>query len=346
MAWTTGTCSSYRDLLAQIVAFATANGWTTMRSTTTFSWNAITDEREVVLRGDCGAATLPHVGFRTFTEAGSVQGILLAGFTGHSGAAFGSLPNASPTTSPSATAGTYIPVLSGGGSFWLSATPRRICGVYKAAGAPTAYLSFYAGLLNPFRTEVEDPFPFFLGSSCAVSTQAPNSTGANVTGIVEAASPNGVSGPCFWFRSDDATWKEAKNSENAVAHRDYVLYPFGKPKLFQAGDAKEIVSDGVLILQSSIIPLDRTTPTRKLYPSPGDESPLWPVVLIATPDGTGSSSDYAVGELDGVYWLSGVKDNGSNRAAEDTITIGGTTYRVFQNGAQTDSHQFWCLAQA
>lgn len=345
MAWTTGTCADYRDLLAQIRVFAAANGWTVLRNTTTFSWNSITDEREVVLRGDCGTATLPHVGFRTFTETGSVQGILLAGFSGYNAGAFGSLPSASPVTSPSASGGTYIPVLSGGGTFWLSVTKRRIAGVYKAAGGVTAYISFYAGLLNSFRSEVEDEFPFFLGSSCAVSTQAPDSAGANVTGIVEAASPSGVAGPCYWYRSDDASWQQVRNSEAGAADDNFVLWPFGKPKAFAGGGAKEIVTMSTLTHWEGIVKLDRSSATRSLKPSPDSGGNIylpWPVTLISTPDGTGSANDFVVGELHGVHWIS----TGGTLVAEDTVTYGGRTFRVFKNGAQTEPYQFFVLEQA
>lgn len=345
MTWITSTAASYRILAGAIRDAATANGWTAVRDVATYAWNSLTDELEIVLRGAAGTVTLPHIGMRTYTQAGPKPGILLAGFSGHpsTGTAFGSLPNASPTTAPSNTAGTYIPVPAGGVTYWLSVTPRRIVGVVRTG---SIYLSFYAGLLNPYETELESAFPFFLGSSCAIANQTPD-TSINTTGIVEAASPSGVSGPCFWFRSSDATWREAKNSEAGAESSVDVLYPLGRPSLL-FGDAKLIVAESAISFWNGIGNNTRASATRKLLPSPdsgGNISLPVPVTLISTPTGLGGADDKIIGELDGVYWISGSKADGSSVVAEETFTIDGQQYRIFPNGGQTAEYLFFALAE-
>ena len=52
------------------------------------------------------------------------------------------------------------------------------------------------------------------------------------------------------------------------------------------------------------------------------------------------------GELDGVYWIPGTTSAGASVAAQDTITISSTRYKIFPNVHRRERYSFFAIKEA
>ena len=333
----------------------TDTGWAAVRDQNNYSENGVDDEKEVVLEGTVAGGTTPFIGYRTYTDTEAAEtryGVLCVGMTGHNiGLDFENQPAVAPNTTPTTSSGSYIPLLNAAMPLWLSFTGRKMAGVVKTQGASIlAYQSFYVGLLNPFGTTVENPYPLIIAASSGNSEKPPDDGSIYITGITEAISPAGVSGPIFFRRISDASWQQVRNNENDSADHDHILYPVGEPlAIASTTDENYVVDDGPFTFFDGICRNNSDPASRYLLPSPnvaGDLVLLVPVTLVRTPDGTNTVDCDIHGELDNVFWISGTKDDGDPITVEDTITISGTRYRIFANGHRRERYSFFCMEEA
>lgn len=159
MAYTFGTAANYKDLLAIMVTFAAANGWTVLEQSAT----------RVYLRGE-GLAGLDEIYCGVETYEDPVNGRYNWSMVGSWGYRAGRALNAHPMSSNRA--GTDLIVghfWNAAMPYWMVCTPRRIIVCAKVG---TTYQMVYLGLLTPPATDAQYPYPLFIGGSGKVLTQS------------------------------------------------------------------------------------------------------------------------------------------------------------------------------
>ena len=329
-------------------------GMTALRDRHDYSYNSVTDEKEVVLEGTNTGSDKPYLGFRSFSEPDGVSTryhVLLTMMTSHNaGLSFDSQSNILQST-PHATAQVSIPCLNSSMSMWISATERRISGCVKTVGgSTTAYQTFFTGLLNPFGTVTENPWPAIVAASCPSMDYAPDdATGGHISGITEAYWISGVTAPIRMFQTSTMTWVSIRNFNGSTQSFTRVVYPVGEPTaIVDTTDPNMIVDEGPVIFTNGIVDPSAGTATQTLKPAPdsgGDKFALIPATVIRTPSGDLANTDIH-GEMDGVFFVSATKADGSTIASEDTITENGVRYRVFANGPRTNRYSYLAMLEA
>lgn len=333
----------------------TDTGWTALRNRNSYTFNSVTNEKEVIMQGTVVGGDAPIVGFRSYTATVGIDtryGILLAGFTGYNaGTAFDGQAGVGPGTgAPNSSSGAHVPLLNASQPTWCSVNGRRIVFVVKTVGASiTAYQSAYVGLLDPFGTANENPYPLFVGGSSAAHNTAPDVGSNEVTGLTEAVSPAGRSGPLWFRRLTDTSWVEVRNSENGSEQQDHVIYPVGESRSHSTTNSQfAIVGDGRWKWTNGIALNTGATATRLFKPTPdsgGDLFLLVPATLIRTPDSTNLANDDVHGQLSAVWWMSGTKTDGTKVNPEDTIAEGNTRYTIFACAHRREQYSFFALQE-
>jgi len=361
----------------------TDTGWTAMRNDNDYLVNAINSEKEIILRGTvAGSYDEPYVGFRTYTQTSGVttnRGWILNGFDGfNSGLSYASQPNAGPTYSsgsvgePLAARGPYFLLDDDAQDYWFSVSGRRLICVVKAVGTTTTtYQSMYAGLMNPFGTASESPYPMYLSASTGTANTAFDAGAALVTGMTELSLSGAATGAAAYFRDDSTgTYIRVRNGDGTSPasisttigdpfNARSVLYPIGSVVPLTSGtdsgtnatNASRLVfcNDSSQFINNPGV-TGFGTATAVLRPTIGDnELLLIPCVVYTGPGSNNTPNDSNTkfrGELDGVYWIPGTNSSGASVASEDTITISGVRYKIFANAHRTQRYCFWALKEA
>lgn len=173
MAYTSGTATNYKDLLAILATFAAANGWTILEQTTTLLY----------LRGE-GAAGVDeiYVGIEAFenTSSGYYNWSLVGSWGWRSGRAIDKQPISSGKR--------YTYLWNSAIPYWMVASPRRII---VAAKITTTFQTIYLGFGNPPATDSQYPYPLIIGGCGSTAAQAYSATG---TGNSAFWANNGLNG--------------------------------------------------------------------------------------------------------------------------------------------------------
>jgi hypothetical protein len=336
----------------------TATGQSCVRNTNNWTFNGLTDEKEVVLLGTVSGGDAPYVGFRSFTgtDGGDTRyGLQLSGMTSHNpGLAYTNQTGYGPIAGdPNDNNGSYLVMFdNANASFWLSITGRRILIINKAVGgATTSYISTYIGLGNPLATTVENPYPLMIFASCCRYRNAPDEGGDEITGLTEATRPDpSAGGPCYFRRITDGLWRQVINNDNGSVNSEHNVYPVGKTlDISDSSSPGNLVRDGGFTWFDGIADNTGAAASRIMKPTPdsGDDIfPLIPALLINTPDATNTIDVDIHAELDGVFWLSGTKEDGSLVTPEDTTTSSGNRYRIFACGHRRERYSFFAIKEA
>ena len=320
-----------------------------------------TAERCLILEGNGGASETIFVGFQTYqTSDVSTFNVCYNwschGFTGFNNAlTFASQVGISPGLPAgvvSTTTGAFMPLKTSTAfdiDFWFYFTNRRLIIVAKVAnGIITHYISGYFGYMNPFGTSIESPYPLLIGASSSRHNTLFSDTEPRITGIGEVMGISGRTGP-MWYWGNDSVWHEIKNSSatdtgsiSRTSSNDYIAYPGAKPNTSLAATEDQVIADGsgfdwIDIIPNSGIP---GTPLLKLQDTPmtgGNLKLLVPVTIIAS-----EASDLeVVGELDDVFWFSGV----GGVTSESTFAEGLELFRVFQNGNRAQEFSLFAVRE-
>jgi hypothetical protein len=185
----TGTTGfAHREMLLRIKTLAEANGWTTLRYTTT-----VPDSHELILRGVGLSGTEEiFVGVRTYENVASdYYNLAVAGFTGYVGA---NAWSAQPGFLESG-----IPCHNQRCDYWLAINAQRIAFALKV-GTPV-YESGYIGKYLPYALPTQYPYPLCVGGML---------NGAAATRYSDTAHsmPYKGSRTNFRVRWFDGTWKQ------------------------------------------------------------------------------------------------------------------------------------------
>lgn len=333
----------------------TDTGWLFLRDNHDYTADGVTDEKEIIMQGTVVDGDIPIIGFRSYSDSVSAStdrwGFLMSGFTAFNSAlSYDTQPGKGPAVVPGST-GSHVLLLDQAMPFRMSVTGRKMAGDFKTVGASvTSYHSFYIGLMNPYGTATESPYPMFIGGSGAIFNTSVDAAGLSITGITEAIEPAGGVGPCWFRRLSDGAWVVVKNSDNGVVSKSYVLYPVGQPNVIgSSSDPNQIVDVGNMTFFDGICLNTGGVATRLMIPTPDSGGDLFlpiPVTLIQSPDTANGAGNVIGGELDNVFWISGTDDVGAKIVVEDTFMIGSDRYTVFRNAHRTERYSFFAMKEA
>lgn len=311
-----------------------------------------TGEREVILEGIGSGSDQIFVGFKSYNDGGSgARNVIVHGFTGFDSAlSYNSQPGRSPgdetATSGADFGGAIMPLTNSTITWWISVKPRRIVAVARTG---TCYASCYMGLLNPFATGGEWPYPIFICASTNERFRLPSSSDISTSGIADPITFSTRVGPGF-VRNPAGSWNEVYNST-------------------WSGTTRTRRTNGTVIsppnaLSGLAIPADdnwfNASTSGQMHfedfapqsGNPGTQDTRWlPTTnaggnfyikipsTLAYSDGTAPGG--IRGEMDGVFWF----DANATIVAENRLVENNDRFTVFQNGVRSDSWALWCLKE-
>jgi len=291
------------------------------------------------------------IGARSGYEAGIDQRLWeLAGFTGWNGSSdWEAQPGISPGRNDFTNLDGCALMLSQSATpFWFYATLRRIIIVANVGGN---YQSAHLGLLDPYGTNTEIPYPMYI---CGMSDRFNESIGGAPMWMRGPADPtarfNSTTSPGPGvFRDGDGAWYKVSNGlfdgtdiGNNNTH-DYFVYPCAKVKTSGLSPEDSFASIvGNFVWDRMIPPNKAGQPTARFMPSPDpvDGDIYWPIPCVVIRS-KGTSTHRALGEINGLYWImaeSGVQ-------TEDRIIAGNRYFRVFQMGVNSESYAHFCVEE-
>jgi hypothetical protein len=312
MAWETGTATNQADLLAKIVTFLTTNAtlvglsqnWTDLgvaSGQTSGKW----------LRGPGLAGTDQiFVGLQSVNDVpDDIYGIEVRGAAGFSSAlSFANQVGSSPIS--------YVACWDSPMTYWIVASGRRFVVVIKVS---TTYHAIYGGLILPYGTPSQYPYPLFIGAENATNLRWSDTSVGNRQfvdpGATSTATNTGVNlmfPDGSWQYFSNFTNSSGNDSLNTTTNRSIWPYAGGENATEVDNRLREMRDniDGTYTLLPLI--LNCALPSRQVF-----------------------------GELDGCYWVSGF-----GNAAENIVTISGQDYLVVQNIFRTNRWNYWALKLA
>ena len=327
----------------------------------TFGNATAQDERVVILEGN--STPLPLVGIRVYTGAGAttattIRNWSLNGFTGfNNGLVYSQQPGISPGDSRVlATGGAYVPLRDFDAShpidFGFTIDNRRIVMWAQVRNATvTHFASMYIGLMDPFGTAAEVPYPIYIcGCTSRFNAVYSDTDIARMTGLTEVIGRTGSPGP-GWLRRVDNEWQEVRNSNGSdggtpsrSVDQQYMVYPAGLGIDYNVVvNEDSLAGDGDFDWQD-IIPATGVpgSDTYKFYGAPGT-TPTYELeqATVFSTDTTEAEWEMK-GELNGVYWVS-VAPGGIER---DTALIGSERYTIIPNGNRKFDWTYMAIRQS
>lgn len=348
------------------------SGWSVdNRNTNNTTFNGLTNEKEVVIKGDAaGRTNKPYIGIATFTRTSGLNTrycIAFHGMTAHNQAiALSAQPGLLGNPGTWSDERPYLLCDENqlqSMDFWLSVSDRRICGVLDTnSGAATSddrqFHQFYVGFINSFGTEVEDPYPMFVGAASRATNIDPSASTTNLTGLSECLSPFNTGGPfangMYFYRPEDSSWVNVENSELvADQERNTVMFPICNiATISSPSNSSDVVAfDSPVTFYNGIGEQDRSVSSRRLHPVPGTTPKPYPIPLTIVSRGGGSSVsqtlDFVRGNLDGCFWVYNTDGAGATitNFGLDIITVGSDRYRVFHTHVQRQLYHYICMKE-
>lgn len=331
----------------------TDTGHTAVANRNDYSFNGVTTEKEVILQGTVAGGLPPLVGLRTYTATSGTTryGILIAGMDSfNSSLAFTAQPNIGPNADPASNSGICWLMYEQAMPYWFRITPRCIVANLKAVGgATTTDMSMYAGLLNPFGTQVEVPYPMYLSATTGAHVRRPEDGGSFVTGLTEGMTDAVGQRAAVVRLISDGSWTACYNVVNfTTPNTGHVIYPVGANAIPTSGSVEDQISGaGQFALCVGTAGVSQTgggAATQVLMPTVGSNEHLLIPATILTGDTTINDAETLIrGELDGVFWHPGTKSDGTKVVREDTVTISGVRYVLFQNAHRTENYSYFAL---
>ncbi len=307
MAWETGSATDYDDLLDKLKTFLTTNSVLVAASQ---NWTVMKDEilvsdRYVYLRGPGLASNDQiHVNIRRFfSTVGGAYNWEYRGATSYNGGVvYENQPGGSDYCFQCLSNGTI--------TYWFFANGRRFIVVAKIG---TVFTSAYAGLILPYALPSEYPYPLFIGATSYLESRLYSETAL----LTQA----------FW----KGGW--GVNIDSQLRSGTKLRLPDGYWMSFIQNYVAVYWSEG-----GHIWPYFSSNQTANIDPGIGD--------LTKNADGSYSLLSVVLysevyiepniyGEMDGVFHVPGIDLN-----SEDTLTIGGDTYIVFQNVEDVGRNDF------
>lgn len=280
--------TDYSNLLALLKTFALANGWTSLEDTAD----------KLVLQGEgLGGTDEINIAFQKYANAGSgAYGWRLNGYSSYvgTGSNFLGQPGAIQTTQISGGGYPSLPLWNSTIPYWFIGNERRLIVIAKVG---TTYQMAYLGFFLPFASPSQYPYPLAIGGSfinSAGNTEGHYAGASGATCAFWTALSNSTSISSMMSRLPGGSWYSVANSSSEGAQNSFGMFPYNQADNVYMRDAV----DGSAILTPIEIHQSSTSPV----------------------------SHHRLGELDGVYHVSGF-----SQSAENIITIGGDDHLVVPN---------------
>lgn len=325
MATTSGTATSYHDLLDKLRLYLVAQGWTQK------AWTApgsITAQASLQMMGPgSGSGREVYVNIKTVADATApYYSWRVRGATGYvSGAAEGLNPG-------ELGANVYFNLWQNTIDYFFYVNDRRFIVVAKCS---TAYMCLYAGLFLPFGAPAQYPYPMFIGGDYRLPVTWSTTDSSRRFFIDPGTSMNSGGDSNAWVRLPSGVWAGVANAINGAANDQSVSPTTGQVSMWpQKGDHNATSSDNLEAFGhgtgtgATIRALDNFVTTRQ------GERGLLPAMIIKQDEPT-------LGVLDGVF-----VPLGNGLATEQTMTVGSDTYKAFQNIQRASGNDFMFIKQA
>lgn len=288
--------ASHTDLLAIIRTFANANS--------AVEQEYVAGDRYITKLVGGGSDAI-YFGLKVFTDGGAaVYGLVLQGYTGfQSGQAFDSQLGAISSNPPALAAWNSTI------TYWLFLNTRRLIIVAKVSGT---YHIAYCGLILPYGTPAQWPYPLLIGGSTyrgdtdnSNKPYAYSVTSGKVSNFWNPINANSSLGTLA-IRDGGGSWVKLLNTETANSYANKGTFPY--------------------------LYATRYANARKTI---GGNDLLTPIMVC-------NNSPLGIyGELDGMRHVAG-----DGLTAEQTITVGSDTYIVFPNVSRTAADQWVAIKRA
>lgn len=315
MAVQTGSATTYHDALDKLRIFCgSVLGWTVLR------WDApagILNNGELIVRPIGTGDYRPILSVRSFSDAPN------AFYHWRVAAAMDFDALQLQLNQPGSSPGAYVPLSNGAMTYWFYGNDRRVICVFKSG---TNYSFLYLGLFLPFALPNEYRRPLYVGG-VGDTMRAWNESNTRNSFFADP----GPAGSFFMDRADN--WVNTVNrgstttaDPNPVVNTvDSCIWPkkagFGSGSA-QTGTAYAWTYQGLI----------------QMRPNALGEVPLFPLCILSRPENSGNGA--LMGALDGCYDVPAF-----NKIAEQTLTYGGNTYRIFPNMFRTVASQFLAIEE-
>lgn len=311
-----GTATNYSDLLDKLVTFAVGTTW----------WTQLQhDASMTVLQGSGAGTDEIIVAFRKYSDVPSdTYGWDINGYTGYTGGlGFLSQPGAIPA-SPVASAYPRMPLWNSSIPYWFIVNSRRIVVVAKVS---TVFMMAYAGFILPYATPGQWPYPLFVGGTTW--------EGSASTKRFSSATNDDYA---FWRDEDNSSGSGMSLKQSSFKLR----HPGGQWR--STGTAFVSPFSAVLIQSTGMYPYNLAVMSganfaglhvKNLANNLDGSYTLIPIHYRESVSGTGNLDSGLMGELDGIYYVSG-----QSNAPENVITVGLTNYLVVPNIFRTAIDHF------
>ncbi|MCP4993145.1 MAG: hypothetical protein GY934_05075 [Gammaproteobacteria bacterium] len=302
--------------------------------TLTVTWDTTTSRRLYLHNTNSDV----YIGIRTeYNATYTAYTWKLAGFTGYTSA---SIPwDTQPGYSNDGVC--YVSLANTPINFWFAVNDNRIVGMFEVG---SSFPSMYMGLLEPFLTAAEYPYPLMI----LASNTRPRPASESIQGgmINPGAYSNGTYEGPGRVRRPDGSWETVKNwygvSQSSFADSVIGLQPTkffdlepgpSSMEWYPRTDRSEQRSWELFLTESAGF-IDST---RGKLQGLGGEYVLVPTTVV----------DFDVltqlGKLEEVYWFDNM-DYGVS--AKDRIIIDGVRYMVFQNCTHAIRNHFFAVKEA
>jgi hypothetical protein len=268
----------------------------------------IGDSYELVLQGpgDDGLQQI-LVGIQTYYNVASdYYNWELQGYTGfQSGASFQAQPGAIPSVTTYSMPKVYL--WNAAIPYWLTCDGSHIVMVAKVS---TVYVSMYLGFCDAMGTPGQYPYPLVVAGSAGGADSPPrwSSQYYDVSGFNDPRN-NGSYFYSFLLRLPNGNWQPFYNWSDGSASAHFNVWPYGR------------IGNMIPDLGTERESLDGSVPLMRL--------------LL-----TDQTNKNVYGALRTAYWIPGF-----GQSSENTITVGGDTYWVFQNTYRTSARDYWAMKQ-
>lgn len=226
------------------------------------------------------------------------------------------------------------------------ANARRIIAVVNVAGN---IQSLHLGLVDPYGTDSEFPYPCYVAGSSNTFVQAITTDSIAKRGPADPTYTNTVStndGPRF--RDGAGVWQNVFNggenngSISSSGTGNYNVWPCS-PMDFAGLLGEDSLASQISRTWTEVIPENRSsTPSVRFFPAPDPGGDIYFPIPCVIMSGGVAGQHRAVGEINGLYWVSAEEGLSSG----DKITVGSRVFRVFQMGLNTQSFAHFAVEEA
>ena len=341
----------------------TDTGWSAeaaKQNQNNYSYNSITDEKEVFLKGTVAGGDEPYIGIRTYTYTSGIDTyygwLLRMSDAYNSSLAFTAQQNFYPTGGdPLASNDCALLVFDDDQDYWMRMDGRHAQVVVKCVGgSSTSYNHAMLGLLDPYGTTTESPYAAYLSGCTGNAFQAADVGGSTITGPTECVS-TGSSTDAQYVRFPDSNWWGIRNTTGTGSQQVNCVSPLGiTTEASGLDDLGYRFAQFDISMDANIFSRENigNPATAKIMPTLGDnEVLLFPCSVISTSNGANDITNQATnnaytlprGDLPGIFWCPATDAAGTALVAEDVIDVANQDYILFQNAHRTERYSYFAL---